>query len=418
MSSKSETRELFKSSTVVSVGIALARLLGFGFSLVLARVLSPDDYGFVQYSLTLAGIVSLLTMPFGQHVLARFIGTVKEKPVELSEFLSTAWIIQIGLVVVTLLVAVPVLAISGRLNIGVIVVFLGFTLHYSYYGLSRGFMASWRLMAAYLGSNVVQMIIIVIVYVVLGERNPMPGLIIYGASYLLPITLLQLTQPLPVKFRLFIPKRAQVESILKFTAPVWLSHAAYTFYVGIDILLIEQFLGTGAVGMYALTKTLTMLLSFVPAGLTTVLLPKVASTKSGSHMTLLRNTIGITLATNALVLVFLLIAYRPFINFVFGSDYVVPLSVLIMLSFSEIAFGIGGIITAVVVGAGMPHLETISRGIVVVVTLIIGVIVVPRMGLDGAALTSLVGAIAGVVAYALAWLWMKKDVPNAVVEAR
>ena len=414
----SGTRELFKSSTIISVGVALARLLGFGFSLVLARLLSPDDYGFIQYTLTLAGLVTMLTLPFGQHVLARYIGNVKDKPAELDEFLGTAWIILIGLVAVTLLIAIPALWFAGRLSLGLIVVFLGFTLHYSYFGLARGFMASWRLMAAYLGSNVVQMVVIVIVYVFMGERSPMPALIIYGASYLLPIALLQFSQPFPVRFRLFVPDRAYVRRILKFSAPIWISHAAYTFYAGVDILLIERFLGTGAVGMYALTKTLTMLLSFVPTGLTTVLLPRVAAGPDESHHVLLRNTILITLATNALVLIFLLVVYRPFITFVFGEAYVVPLAVLVMLSLSEIGFGIHGIITAVVVGAGQPQLETISRVVVVVISVIFGVVFIPRLGLVGGALTTLAGAVAAILTYVFASYWLKRDITHAVIEVR
>ncbi|MBK9750984.1 MAG: oligosaccharide flippase family protein [Chloroflexi bacterium] len=414
----SGTRELIKCSTIISVGVALARVLGFGFSLVLARLLSPDDYGFIQYSLTLAGLVTLLTMPFGQHVLARYVGNVKDQPRELDEFLATAWIILIGLVAVTLVIAVPVLLLAGRLSVGVLVVFLGFTLHYSYFGLARGFMASWRLMAAYLGSNVVQIIAIVIVYVVLGERGPMPALIIYGASYLLPIGLLQLMQPFPVRFRWFLPDRAYVRRILKFSAPVWVSHAAYIFYAGIDILLLERFLGTGAVGLYALTKTLTMLLSFVPTGLTTVLLPKVAAGQGASHRGLLRNSILISLMINALVLIVMLVAYRPFILYVFGEAYVAPLAVLVMLAFSEIAFGIQGIMSAVVVGAGQPQLETIMRVVVVGVSVVFGFVFIPTLGLTGAALTSLVGAISGIVTYGLASYWLKKDITHATVEVR
>lgn len=413
-----ETRELIKSTTIISVGVALARLLGFGFSLVLARLLSPEDYGFTQYSLTLAGIVALLTTPFGQHVLARFIGGVKDKPADLDAFLSTAWIMLLGLVAVTLLVAVPLLLAANRLSIGVIIVFLGFTLHYAYYGLARGFLASWRLMAAYLGSNLVQMIAIIVVYVVMGERSPMPALIIYGASYLLPILILQIAHPLPLRFRLFVPKRAAMRGILKFSAPVWLSHAAYIFYAGIDILLIEHFLGTGAVGTYALTKTLTMLLSFVPTGVSTVLMPRIAASSGGSHGVVMRQTILLSLGANALVLIVLLIAYRPFIMLVFGESYLVPFTALLLLALTEIGYGIHGIVTAVLVGSDQPHWETISRAVVVVVSLIVGVIAVPTLGLTGAALTLFAGAVAANLTYLLASFWLKKDTPHAVIEVR
>ncbi len=418
MATKTATHELIKSSTIISVGIALARVLGFGFSLVLARLLSPDDFGFVQYSLTVAGIVALLTMPFGQHVLARYVGGAKDKSAELDEFLSTAWMILIGLVGVTLVIAIPMLLLAGRLSVGVIVVFLGFTLHYSYYGLARGFMASWRLMAAYLGSNLVQMIAIVVVYVFMGEHSPMPALIIYGASYLLPIVILQLSNPFPIRFRLFMPDRAYVSRIIKFATPIWVSHAAYIFYAGIDILLIEQFLGTGAVGIYALTKTLTMFLSFIPAGVTTVLMPKVAAGKHDTHGDVMRNSILLSLGANAILLLLLLIVYRPFITLVFGEAYVVPLAVLLMLALSEISYGVHGIVTAVLVGTDQPYWETVSRVVVVIVSVLFGIIFIPALGLTGAALTVFAGAIAANLTYVIASFWLKRDITHAIVEVR
>jgi O-antigen/teichoic acid export membrane protein len=103
---------------------------------------------------------------------------------------------------------------------------------------------------------------------------------------------------------------------------------------------------------------------------------------------------------------------------VFGEAYVAPLAVLVMLAFSEIAFGIQGIMSAVVVGAGQPQLETIMRVVVVGVSVVFGFVFIPTLGLTGAALTSLVGAISGIVTYGLASYWLKKDITHAVVEVR
>ena len=409
-------REFIRSSGMISIGVALARLLGFGFSMVLARVLIPEDYGFIQYSLTLANFVALLTIPFGQHVLARFIGGVKDQPEDLQAFLSTAWIMLLGLVGVTLLVAVPVLALIGRLNLGVIVVFLGFTLHFGYYGLARGFLAPGRLTIAYLGSNVVQLIAIVLVYVVLRETSPMPALIIYGASYLLPIALLQWRHPFPMRFRLALPDRASVRRVLKYAAPIWASHVAYILYAGVDVLLIQHFLGDAAVGVYALTKTLTMLLSFVPTGISTVLLPRIAAEQRGGHLPLVRNTILASLGVNALVLVVMVIGYQPFIRLVFDEVYVVPLIVLLLLALSEIAFGVHGIVTAVLLGSDQPQWETVSRVVVVIVSVLAGVILIPRWGLTGAALMMALGGVAANLTYLS--LWLLKDTRHAVVHVR
>lgn len=404
-----------KSSSIIAVGIGLARLTGFGFSLVLARLLTPDDYGFIQYNITMASIVALLTMPFGQHVLARFIGGSKDDEASLNQFLEAAWMILIGLVAVTLIVGIPVLAIMGKLNIGLIVVFLGMTFHYVYYGMARGFMADYRLLIAYLGSNVVQLIAIILLYFVFQERTAMPALIVYGASYLVPIVILQLVQPFQFRFRLFVPDRELVKKILRFSAPIWVSHIGYVFYAGIDVLLIAQFLDNAAVGVYTLTKTLTMLLSFVPLGITTVLLPKVAASRDASHMSLLRTTVGITIALNSIILLVMVLTYRWFIGTVFSEQYVVPLEILLMLAFTEICFGIHAIASAILLGKDKPHWESISRIVVVILSVVLGILLIPRLGLAGAALTLLIGGVSANLTYVVLWL-MKREYTHAVVE--
>ena len=47
-----------RGSSLISIGIAAARIVGFAFSFLLARALTTDDFGFVQYALTLANVAS------------------------------------------------------------------------------------------------------------------------------------------------------------------------------------------------------------------------------------------------------------------------------------------------------------------------------------------------------------------------
>jgi len=98
--------------------------------------------------------------------------------------------VLLGMIAISILIAVPILVLTDRFQIGVLVIFLGSTLFYSYYGLARGFMASKRLLAAYLGSNLVQIIAIIVVYQFGSTDSPTPALLIYGLSYLLPVIVL------------------------------------------------------------------------------------------------------------------------------------------------------------------------------------------------------------------------------------
>ncbi len=389
-------------SGMLAIGIAIARVLGFGFSFILARRLEPESFGYIQYTITLAGIVAIGTQPFVQHVLARFVGKEAADQERLAQTLHAIWYLLLGITALTVIVVVPLLLLGGRFSVGVMVIFFGLTLFYSYYGLARGFMASRRLLIAYLGSNVVQIIAIVIVYQFGRSQSPMPALLIYGLSYLLPIAILQVWKPLPLHFHLRLPDKAISLEVLRFSIPIWISHAAYIFYAGVDILLIERHLSTAAVGTYTLTKTISAVFGFVPLGLITLLLPKVASLPKEQHASLLKRTLLLALLVNSVVFTVYALAYSWFIETFFGPAYLLPLSVMLMIALSDILFGFHGIITAVVVGANHPQLETISRVVIVVFAIGIGSWLIPRFGLVGAGMMMFGSGIVSILTYVVA----------------
>ncbi|MFN8447213.1 MAG: oligosaccharide flippase family protein [Anaerolineae bacterium] len=386
-------------STLLTIGITIARVLGFGFSLVLARKLAPDDFGYVQYTLTLAGVIAIGTQPFVQHVMARFVGKYHADDERLQQTLHAIWWTLLGITTLTLVISVPVLILTDRFSISVLVIFAGFTLFYGYYGLARGFLASKRLLIAYLGSNIVQILAILLFYEIGDVRSSTPALLIYGLSYLLPIILLQVVQPLPLYFRFSLPDKTILRELLRFSLPVWISHAAYIFYSGMDVLLLERYMDSSTVGVYVLTKTLTMLFSFVPVGLITVLLPKVAALPTHKHFALLKKSLIAVLLMNGAALIVFALCYQWFVGTFINPDYVVPMDIMLMMALSEVLFGFHGIITAVVVGGNNPQLETVSRIIIVITALVVGMILIPSLGLRGAALMKLACGMVSLVTY-------------------
>jgi O-antigen/teichoic acid export membrane protein len=405
------------SSTVLTVGIALARILGFGFSMILTRKLTQADFGFVQYCIILAGIVAVATQPFSQHVLARFISQYKGDQAQLARFLNTAGVLVLALVGFTLLIAIPLLGAMERLNIGVLTVFIGSTAFYLYYGAARGFIASYRLLAAYLGSNLVQIIAIFLLYVVFDANTPVPALLIYGLSYFLPLIVLQVFYPLPFNFRFALPSFAEVRDLARFSVPFWLSHMAYMLHAAIDVLLLESFWGTATVGAYALTKTLTMLFNFIAMGITTVLMPKIAGMPRQQHRAMLVNALVLALAANGVTLLIFMATYAWFVGSFFGMNYVLDGGIVLIMALAEIIFVVHGVITAAIVGGYNPRLETLSRGIALACALGLGLVLVPAYGIAGAALTQFFSAIIAVGIYGVAALIRQKR-PAPLAEQR
>ncbi len=368
---------------------------------MLAGVFNPADYGYVQYYIALSGVVAIVTQPFVQHTLARFIGKYRDNEDELHRIVTNSWVILALLIGLTMLVMVPALSITGKFNIGVIVIFLCSSLFYAYWGISRGFQAPGKLIAAYLGSNAIQILAVLLVFKVFKFDSTLLALLIYGLSYLLPLLTLQIWFPFPARFGLKYIEEKTSKALLSFSVPIWLSHGGYVLYSTMDVLMLEYFSGNEVLGVYSLTKTLTLVFSFIPEGVSTLLMPRVASLTGGKHLKLLRNSVLIPLAVNIVALVLFLLLVPWFIRFAFGNKYHSSMTVTLVLALTMIASGIHSIVTAVLVGAGKAQYETISRFVSVVVAGVVGILLIPSMSSVGAALSSLTGVLGALLTYGI-----------------
>jgi O-antigen/teichoic acid export membrane protein len=388
-----------KSSSIISLGLAAARVIGFAFTFLLARAFSAEDYGYVQYNITLGTIVTIATMPFAQHVLPYFISRSKGNDAQLKGVMSNGWLVLLLLYVGTLVIALPLLAWAGRLNIGVIVIATGLTLFAIYSGLARGFMTSGRMLVMYLSSNLLQMGAVFLAIRVLGADALMPALVIYGLSYIPPILVLLIARPFPISFRLMGIQWAGIREQLRFAAPNWASHALFTLFFAMDILLLERFHDEATVGIYSLTKTIVLVFSFFPQGITMFLMPKVAEGGVNDNRRILINSLAINLIISAAMLAVYALTYQWFIVNFIGEVYFVGMDFALLMAASAVIFGVHAIVTSFLVGRNQPGLETISRIVITLITAAAGFALIPPLGLMGAAWTSLISAAAGILTY-------------------
>jgi O-antigen/teichoic acid export membrane protein len=234
--------------------------------------------------------------------------------------------------------------------------------------------------------------------VLLGTQSTLPALIIYGLSYVLPIALLQRIDPFPVAMRLRAVSAAVIRELLRFAAPVWVSHAFFTLSAAIDVLLLERFWGEEAVGVYALTRTIVMGFTFFPQGLTMLLMPKVAGSVEGQHRRILYSSLAINVLVVAVLFGIYLLLYRPVVTFV-GEAYYIGMTFAVVMALSAAVYTVHAILTSYLVGRKQPELETVSRVVNTLVTVVGGLLLIPRLGVQGAAYASLLSAVLATLAY-------------------
>ncbi len=432
-----------RGSAIVSAGMLIARLLGLGFSLILASVFAPEDFGHVQYTLAVAAILAIVVHPFGQHVIARFIssglGTAAEESPEALEhlqnvqhqceqhrdgelratsvesMLNNAWVLFLLLLGLTLFVTLVVAWRSPDLGFELLFVVFGIALFYAYWGVSRGYMRPGRLTAAYLGSNVVQIIAVGLLIWLLEIRSTGLALAIYGLSYVPAILWMQRFYPLPLHLDLKFEKiqRSVMGQLLRFTVPITFSHGAYMLFGAADLLFLNRLVDAGGVGRYALAKTLATAFSFVPMGIATLLMPQIASTSAANSRILLVRSVLASMVINLIFLGGFWLLVRWFVSTFFGATYLASTSLYLMLALSAMMLGIQSIVAAVFVGSNQPQIETAGRSVATIFVLVGCWWLIPVYGEMGAAMSVLGGSIAALGTYAILALRSTKGAVGA-----
>ena len=390
---------ILKGALSLSVGSLIAKALGIAFSLILARVFIPKDYGVVQYSITIGMIISAGTQSFGQHVIARFIGKYKYDITQMSIMFSNACFVLLLIGIITIIIATPVLLILKKFNIGVIVIFLGLTAFYSYWGLSSGLQKSTKINIAYIGSNLVQLLSVAGLIYVLGMKSTLLATIIYGASYFIPLALLFFLSPFELDLTYKHVQQKYVVDIIKFYCPIFISHSCYVLSGSLSIIFLEHYFSNTEVGVFAVAKTIAMVFLFIPSGITTLLMPRAASLSKNESYQTLRKLLIFSGFVNLVILLCLIVFIKWFITSMFGTEYLIGTEIYVIQALGTILFGIHSIITAVLVGTGYPIYETNSRILVVLVSLIAMWLLIPKYGALGAAITTLLGSLAALLSY-------------------
>jgi O-antigen/teichoic acid export membrane protein len=393
---QSSTGRFFKSSILLAGGFAIARVLGLFFSLLLVRVLPAESYGAIQYSILLAGIIAIGTQPLMQHAAARFVSVSRADPERLNRVVSTSfWLLGI-VTVLTLVVVACISLVTGVFDLGALIIFLGFTVYYGYYGLARGFEDSPRLSLLFIGSNLIQFVALLVVYYALASRATLPALLIYGGSYILAVAALLIVRPLPVRPRLALVDRAVGAEIARFSLPVWASHAMFALGAAGEVLVLTALVGEAAAGVFAFTRTLTMAFDFLPSAISTIIMPRVANA-TGERLTQI--SVGLVLLVNLGMGAVFLLLYPWFVTTFFDASYLLPVPQVLLMIVAQTLGGIHGILAGVVVGRNRPTVEFINRLLWVICLYASCYLLIPRLGIEGAILAGLLTVIVCIAAF-------------------
>jgi len=164
-----------------------------------------------------------------------------------------------------------------------------------------------------------------------------------------------------------------------------------------DLFILSAYAAAASVGHYAIALALTELVLLLPRSLAAVALPRVASLDASGETDHQRGVMIKSIRHSALVAVgaaALLAAVTPLIPLVYGSGFEDTVALTLLLIPGAAALGIAASFSSATSGKGKPEYSLYTSILVTVPSVVAYLLVIPKHGATGAAITSSVSYLA------------------------
>lgn len=377
---------LLASAGIVFGGFAVARLLGFLFSVAAARVLAPAAFGSLVYGIAIVGLASVL-LSAGPNGLARFLARSEGDPGEQSTWLTNWVALLVLLTAGSAAIALPAAALAGlgpAMLAAVAANLAGISALETYREAQRGLGRYWELVCYYVLANFLQLAAI-LGLAAAGVRSAPVYLAVYGLSGIAPLPLIQLLRPLRVSLRAPTVSRQRMIRIAGFVWPVLLQSVFYAVWLGFDVIVVQRRMGSVAAGNYGAAKTLVNVLILPSAAISTTVGPRVARLAGPALRRHVLSAVVLTLAVTVPLAGGLAMLAAPICRAVFGARYPLAPVPVGLLALGMSLYALYSVLASTWIGLGRPRIDAIGSGAAMVTTVVVALLLVPALGLPGAA---------------------------------
>jgi len=266
---------------------------------------------------------------------------------------------------------------------------------------SLGFLNGLRRMGLYAFIRVSQNVLTMVLTVVLAVLGfGLEGTVL---AMVAPIVLLSLYSLVALRGYLSRPLQGQSARIfrilLRFGVFVVMGNSMYMLFYNIDRILIGRYINEDAVGIYGVASTLASLVPLIPSAIQLVTGPTIANYWGRGEVKSIETLVNRTMKYSAMLIVPISLAAiflsEDLISIIFGEEYISgTFSLQILLA----GFVLGSTFTSVGTALSMTrwvHMGFIIGLVQVLMNTALGVVMVPKWGMSGAATSTMICAALG-----------------------
>ncbi len=188
----------------------------------------------------------------------------------------------------------------------------------------------------------------------------------------------------------FAPRleRRVVLPLLSFGLRGHVGNVLQFFNYRLDVFIVNYFLGPAGVGVYGVSVGLAELLWYLPNAVSFVIYPKAAATRPDAMNAFTPRIFRLTLGLTAVGALGLAAVAKPLIVFVYSPTFLGAYWPMVALLPGVVLLGAAKVLTNDIAGRGYPHYTSIIAGIGLVLTVVFDFLLIPRLGVLGAAIAS------------------------------
>jgi len=390
-------RSVFAQQVGVTMGgQALTILLGLMTTAIIARWLGPTGKGQFELVMLIPQILSLL-LSFGISTANVYFSGIQRVPVAALSANSVAFSLvgsALGGIVLLLMITSPLISrivpgVPVRLvclaMLSLPLALLGANLSSILLGLRRFITLSG--LRVFQAAVLVPLLLVSVKWLNLGISGAIVASIMASAFFVSAVALklrregglLLPSWNYPIgKATLSYGLRGYVGNLLQF------------FNYRLDSFLVNLFIGAAGVGIYSVAIVLAELLWQLPNAVSVVIFPKAANSDPKEMNRFTPRVFWVVLGLSSLGAVGLGLTGKAAIRLIFSERFLDAYSPMLVLLPGVVLLGAGKVLSNDMAGRGYPHYNSIVAGLTLVATLVLDLVLIPKLGVLGAALASTV----------------------------
>ena len=202
---------------------------------------------------------------------------------------------------------------------------------------------------------------------------------------------------------------APFKQSVKFGIQGYLGNVIQLLNYRLDMFLVAFFMNVTFVGYYSVAVALAEALWYFPAAVGVVVIARTpgltAEEANRSTPVICRNTLFLTLGAGVL----LFVLGKFIINLLFGSAFLAAAQPLWILLPGVVALSICKVLSNEITGRGKPMINTTAAGVSLAVNIPLNLLLIPSMGIAGAALASTISYTMTAVIVLVAFIRISKN---------